>query len=127
MLSGYPLFAVFPRFGQLLLHAPASDHGFWVQVAGCGYRFSNGAALGVMFLAMVPRATRLALIGGGLVWAAGVEVLLLLTPYYAFFALKLPFAVFLTLTLSAHLVFGLALGCWCWWRIPRGIAAVPAS
>lgn len=123
VIVGYPLFAVFPRFGQLLLAAPADDFGPWVQVTGWAYHFSNGAALGIMFLAMVPRHSRLALILGGIAWAAVVEALLLLTPYYVFFKLKLPFATFLTLTLSAHLVFGAVLGWWCWWRSPARRAA----
>jgi hypothetical protein len=127
VLAGYPLFAVFPRFGQLLLGAPAGDFGPLVQAAGWSYHFSNGAALGVMLLAMVPRATRLALVGGGLAWAAGVEILLLLTPYYAFFKLELPFATFIVLTLSAHLVFGLTLGWWCWRRMPRAAPVAAAA
>jgi hypothetical protein len=42
-----------------------------------------------------------------------VETFLLITPYYSFFKLKLNYTEFLFLTLSAHLVFGIALGWWC--------------
>lgn len=117
VLSGYPLFGVFPKFGQMLLGAASTDTGAAVQITGWAYHFSNGMALGIMFLAMVPRPSLRALFWGAVAWAAMVEILLLLTPYYAFFKLKLPFNTFLVLTLSAHLVFGCALGLWCWRRL----------
>ena len=79
--------------------------------------FANGASLGIMYLAMVTRATSKRLFWGAVVWACMVEVFLLLTPYYSYFQLKLPFGTFLALTLSAHLVFGAALGLWCTWRL----------
>ena len=119
VLAGYPLYGVFPRFGQLLLERGAGDVGAAVQVTGWLYHFSNAAALGIMFLAMVARWRPATLVGGAVAWAAGVEVLLLLTPYYGFFKLDLPYPVFLALTLSAHLVFGIALGLWCWLRLER--------
>ena len=119
VLSGYPLFGVFPRFGQLLIDTAPTDFGPLVQITGWLYHFSNGAALGIMFLAMVSAWRRLTLIGGAILWAATVEVLLLLTPYYSFFKLHLPFPTFIALTLSAHLVFGMTLGLWCWFHIQR--------
>ena len=128
VLAGYPLFGVFPRFGQMLLYGALNDEtGPAVQAAGWLYHFANGASLGIMFLAMVPRATWRALFWGAVAWAATVEVLLLLTPYYAFFQLHLPFPVFLALTLSAHLVFGAALGGWCWRRLQPGPAMESAA
>ena len=119
VLSGYPLFAVFPRFGQLLTGASATDFGPLVQITGWLYHFSNAAALGIMFLAMVSGWRRLTLIGGAMMWAAAVEIFLLLTPYYVYFKLKLPYSEFLALTISAHLVFGVVLGLWCWYVIGR--------
>jgi hypothetical protein len=113
VLAGKPLFAVFPQFGQLLLDAAPEDQGLAVQVTGWGYHFSNGAALGVMLLAMLPSYTKKTLLIGGAVWGLLVEIILLATPYYAFFQLKLPQDQFLFLTLTAHLVFGLTLGWWC--------------
>ncbi len=113
VLNGYPLFGVFPRFGQMLLNAAPTDFGPAVQIAGWIYHFSNGAALGIMFLAMVTRPTPRVLMWGAAAWALCVEIILLLTPYYSFFKLKLDFNAFLLLTLSAHLVFGIALGWWC--------------
>ena len=51
VLGGVPLFKVFPIFGQLLLGA---DEPEWlVQFLGWTYHFSNGAALGIMFLALI--------------------------------------------------------------------------
>ncbi len=119
VLNGYPLFAVFPRFGQMMLQSAPDDFSWPVQVAGWTYHFVNGASLGIMFLAMAVRPTPRVLFGGALAWAIGVETFLLLSPYYSFFKLKLDYGVFLMLTLSAHLVFGAALGWWCLRRVGR--------
>ncbi|MBV9867288.1 MAG: hypothetical protein JO316_18180 [Abitibacteriaceae bacterium] len=118
VLHGYPLFGVFPKFGQMLLGAAPTDMGVAVQVTGWLYHFSNGMALGIMFLAMVLHPTPRNLIWGGALWAVGVETMLLLTPYYSFFHLKLDWNTFIALTLSAHLIFGVALGLWCRRRLP---------
>lgn len=126
VLHGYPLFGVFPKFGQMLLGAAPTDMGLAVQVTGWLYHFSNGAALGIMFLAMVTRPTPRNLIWGGALWAVGVETMLLLTPYYSFFHLKLDWTTFIALTLSAHLIFGIALGLWCRQRLPRVGSLAPA-
>ena len=110
VLSGAPLFKVFPRFGQLLLGA--NEPVWLVQLLGWGYHFSNGAALGIMFLAMVVRPSPHVLFWGAVAWALYIESMLLLTPYTSFFGLRLD-GRFIFLTASAHLVFGLALGLWC--------------
>lgn len=113
VLSGTPLFKVFPRFGQLLLDA---DGPTWlVNLLGWTYHFSNGAALGIMFLCLIARPNRHLLFWGGVAWAMFVEMMLLLTPYTTFFGLKLD-GWFVFLTASAHLDFGAALGLWCRWR-----------
>jgi hypothetical protein len=39
VLNGYPLFGVFPRFGQMLLGAAPNDFGAAVQIAGWIYHF----------------------------------------------------------------------------------------
>jgi len=83
VLGGAPLFKVFPRFGQLLLGA--SEPTWLVQLLGWSYHFSNGAALGIMFLAMLPRPRRRVLLGGAVAWALFIEGMLLLTPYTQFF------------------------------------------
>lgn len=117
VMSGFPLFKVFPEFGRLLLGegAPA-----WaIQIAGWSYHFSNGAALGIMFAAMLPaRMTRAQLLVAGAAWALLVEAILLLTPYRGFFQILMPAATFLWLTASAHLIFGLSLGAF-WGRQAR--------
>ena len=78
-------------------------------------RYLN-AALGIMFLAMVPRASGWMLFWGAVAWAMFVEAVLLITPYTTFFGL--PFdGRFIFLTASAHLVFGVVLGLWCCWRL----------
>jgi hypothetical protein len=109
VLQGAPLFKVFPRFGELLLGGP--EPRWLVEGLGWLYHFSNGAALGIMFLAVVTRPTRHVLFWGAVAWALLVEITLLLTPYPTFFGI--PFNQrFVVLTLSAHLVFGLTLGWW---------------
>jgi hypothetical protein len=107
VMSGVPLFKVFPRFGELLL---ASSEPRWlVHGLGWTYHFSNGAALGIMLLAVITVFQRPPFRTGAIVWALVVEVLLLLTPYATFFGLQLGIQ-FLLLTISAHLIFGVVLG-----------------
>jgi hypothetical protein len=110
VLAGVPLFKVFPRFGQLLLGAEGPT--WLIQLLGWTYHFSNGAALGIMFVAVVSGASRRILFWGAIVWALFIELMLLLTPYTRFFGLKLD-ARFIFLTVTAHLVFGIVLGLWC--------------
>ena len=114
VLTGTPLFQVFPRFGRLLLGG--SGPPWLVHALGWTYHFSNGAALGIMFLALAATARRRVLFWGAVAWALFIEAMLLLTPYTRFFGLQLN-ARYLFLTISAHLVFGLVLGAWCRQRI----------
>lgn len=110
VLGGAPLFKPFAHFGELLIGQ--SEPRWLVQSVGWSYHFSNGAALGVMFLAALWKPTRTQLFWGAVVWALMIEALLLLTPYTSFFGI--PFdRRFIILTLSAHLIFGLVLGWWC--------------
>jgi hypothetical protein len=114
VLNGAPLFRVFPRFGELLLGA--TEPRWLVQGLGWAYHFSNGAALGIMFLVLASWLRRPWLFWGAVGWAVFVEVMLLLTPYASFFGLKLN-GRFLFLTASAHVVFGVVLGLYCRWRL----------
>jgi hypothetical protein len=116
VLSGAPLFTVFPRFGELLLGD--TEPRWLVHTLGWSYHFSNGAALGIMFLAMVSFFRRPSLFWGAVAWALFIEGMLLLTPYTAFFGLTLN-SRFLFLTASAHLIFGLTLGYYCHRRFAR--------
>lgn len=114
VLAGTPLFKVFPRFGQLIV---AADGPAWlVHLVGWTYHFSNGAALGIMFLALVPRTNARLLFWGAVGWSLFIEAMLLLTPYTDFFNLNFD-GWFVFLTASAHLVFGAALGLWCRCRL----------
>src|SRR6185295_15766070 len=107
VLNGAPLFKVFPRFGELLLGG--TEPRWIVQTLGWGYHFSNGAALGIMFLALVSFFRKPNLFWGAVAWALFVECMLLLTPYATFFGLPLN-GRFLFLTASAHAIFGVVLG-----------------
>ena len=114
VLNGAPLFKVFPRFGELLLHE--TEPRWLIQIVGWTYHFSNGAALGIMFLALIPTASQRLLFWGAIAWAMMVEAMLLAMPYTDFF--ELPYNNrFIVLTLTAHLVFGIVLGSWCRWRL----------
>lgn len=119
VLSGAPLFKVFPRFGELLLGA--TEPRWLVHALGWSYHFSNGAALGIMFLVLAGCFRRPSLFRGAVAWALFIELLLLLTPYPAFFGLALD-GRFLFLTASAHLVFGLSLGYYCHRRLGSAAA-----
>jgi hypothetical protein len=116
VLSGAPLFKVFPRFGELLLGG--TEPRWLVHTLGWTYHFSNGAALGIMFLALASFFRRPSLFWGAVAWALFIEVMLLLTPYTSFFGLALN-ARFLFLTATAHLVFGLVLGFYCHKKLAR--------
>ncbi len=116
VMAGAPLFKVFPRFGELLLGG--TEPRWLVQTLGWTYHFSNGAALGIMFLAMASWFRKPRLFWGAVAWALFVEAMLLVTPYTGFFELKLD-GRFLFLTASAHLVFGITLGAWLHRRFRR--------
>ncbi|HEV2969473.1 MAG TPA: hypothetical protein VGY55_05730 [Pirellulales bacterium] len=123
VLGGAPLFKVFGKFGNLLLGAGVDDQASSLaQWLGWTYHFSNGAALGIMFLAMVVRPNRRTLFWGAVAWALCVEAILLTTPYAKFFGLPLN-GWFLFLTASAHAIFGVVLGLWCRSRIAPRLAA----
>ncbi len=107
VLSGIPLFKVFPQFGELLVGA--TEPRWLVNGVGWLYHFSNGATLGIMFLVMASWFTKPMLFWGAVLWAVFVEAVLLLTPYAVFFGLKLDRS-FLFLTATAHVVFGTVLG-----------------
>jgi hypothetical protein len=87
VLQGAPLFKVFSRFGELLLGA--AEPRWLVEAVGWSYHFSNGAALGIMFLSALARPTPGRLFFGAVLWALLVELLLLLTPYTSFFGIPL--------------------------------------
>jgi hypothetical protein len=122
VLAGTPLFKVFQQFGQMLLGESGPPFGEPTRAAyilGWLYHFSNGAALGMMFLAMAAPLTRRKAFWGAVVWALVVEAILLCTSYASYFGLPLD-SWFIFLTVSAHLIFGVVLGLWCrFYVIPK--------
>ena len=119
VLNGAPLFKVFPKFGRLILGA--DDPAWLVQTVGWTYHFSNGAALGIMFLALMWRASPNLLFWGAVAWALVIEMFMLLTPYSSFLGFKMDVR-FIFLTASAHLLFGVTLGLWCERRLSKQYA-----
>ena len=109
-----PLFRVFPRFGAMILGQPFSpqqpDGQFTLaaHLTGWVYHFSNGITFGVMYMAMIGDAARRSWLWAVLL-AAGLELAMLFTPYPGFFAIRVT-ALFVAVTLSAHLLFGATLG-----------------
>jgi hypothetical protein len=104
------LYKVFPRFGAMILNQPLEQETYTTsaQLVGWLYHFSNGATFGVMYVAMVGDATKRSWLWAVLM-AAGIEAAMLLTPYPAFFGIPLT-AMFIIVTLTAHLIFGAAMG-----------------
>ncbi len=105
-----PLFKVFPRFGAMILGQPVeqAQYSCASQVLGWVYHFSNGAAFGVMYVAMIGSPARRHWLWA-VVFAVGVEVGMLLTPYVQIFNIALT-AKFVAVTISAHAIFGAGLG-----------------
>lgn len=114
-----PLFKVFPRFGALILGEPVEQpsYSLTAHLLGWAYHFSNGGTFGVMFAALIGEASRR--YGGGWPWAVlmavGIELCLLASPYAKFFNITLN-ARFVTVTLLAHLVFGVGMGLYFAWH-----------
>jgi hypothetical protein len=104
------LFKVFPRFGAMILGQALEqpEYSLATQVAGWAYHFSNGITFGVMYLALIGNAARRAW-WWGVVFAVGLEIGLLLTPYSQLFGIHVT-PTFIAVTLTAHLVFGIVMG-----------------
>ncbi len=104
------LFKVFPRFGAMILGEPVEQEAYSLaaNLVGWAYHFSNGITFGVMYVAMIGDMQR-----RGWLWAVllatGLEMAMLFTPYPQFFAIPLS-ALFVAVTFTAHLVFGVVLG-----------------
>lgn len=104
------LFKVFPQFGAMILGQPLVQphYSLDTQLVGWAYHFSNGLTFGVMYVALagsaVPRHWTWAAL-----FAVGLELGMLLTPYPAFFGIPLT-SKFVAVTLIAHLIFGVVMG-----------------
>jgi hypothetical protein len=105
-----PLFKVFPRFGAMILAQPVEQPSYSLaaHVVGWIYHFSNGITFGVMYVALIGKPSRRTWWWGVLV-ATGIEMALLLSPYGRFFGIAVT-ALFVGVTLTAHLIFGAVMG-----------------
>ena len=78
------------------------------HLIGWAYHFSNGLTFGIMYLALIGDGTRRHWIWA-VVMAVGLELGMLFTPYPNVFGIP-PSAVFVLVTLAAHLIFGPVMG-----------------
>jgi hypothetical protein len=104
------LFKVFPRFGAMILGEAVEQptYSLVAHLVGWAYHFSNGVTFGVMYVAMIGNARHRSWLWAVLL-ATGLELAMLLTPYPQFFAITLT-PLFVGVTFTAHLVFGVVLG-----------------
>jgi hypothetical protein len=114
-----PLFKVFPAFGAMLLGEPANQPHYSpaAHLIGWAYHFSNGATFGIMYAALVGRPNRAWF--WGIVMAVVIELGLLASPYTRFFDIPLS-TLFVAVTMTAHVIFGAAMGLSIrrWWTSP---------
>jgi len=105
-----PLFKVFPRFGAMILGQPVEQatYSLGTQILGWTYHFSNGATFGVMYLALVGNPSSRSWVWAVLM-AVGIELAMLITPYPRTFGIPIT-ALFIAVTLTAHVIFGIGLG-----------------
>ncbi len=109
-----PLFKVFPRFGAMILGqpfdatTPDSQFTLAAHLVGWSYHFSNGITFGIMYMALIGDASRRSWLWAVL-FATGLELAMLVTPYTNFFGIRLA-PNFILATLAAHAIFGIVLG-----------------
>jgi hypothetical protein len=110
ILPPLQLFKVFPRFGAMILGQPLEQpvYSMLAQLVGWAYHFSNGLTFGIMYVALVGDAKR-RLWAWAVVFAVGLELGMLFTPYPKFFGIALT-PRFVIVTVAAHLVFGAVMG-----------------
>jgi hypothetical protein len=78
------------------------------QWLGWIYHFSNGATFGVMYFAMVGDGMRRHW-AWAVLMAVGIELAMLATPYASVLGIHVTI-IFVVVTLTAHLIFGITLG-----------------
>lgn len=110
LLPPLNLYKVFPQFGAMILAQPLQQTHYSVptQLVGWAYHFSNGLTFGIMYMALVGNP-KLRHWPWAVLFAVGLEVGMLFTPYPAFFQIPLT-ASFVVVTLLAHLLFGIVIG-----------------
>ena len=72
------------------------------------YHFSNGVTFGVMYAALINGQWRRRW-PVAIVFAVGLELAMLFTPYPATFGIRVT-TIFVVVTLAAHLIFGITMG-----------------
>lgn len=107
VVPALPLFKVFPQFGAMILGKTDSS-SLAANLIGWAYHFSNGITFGVMYAAIVNGAWR-RLWWVAIVFAVGLEIGMLVTPYPATFGIRMS-GVFIAVTLAAHAIFGVTMG-----------------
>jgi hypothetical protein len=109
--GGVPVFNAISYFGTVILGiehpTPLSE------VVGWTYHLSNGVGFAIMYLALASRPRWFTAVA----WGVGLECAMLVTPYAEVFGYKRSLS-FIAISLSAHVVYGLAL----WWAATRWIA-----
>jgi hypothetical protein len=116
VLAGQPLFKVFPVYGLLVTGVPSDS--IVSQIVGLAYGFSNGVTFGIMFVMVV---------GGGwwfyaVIWGLILESAMVASPYPVYFGIPITLA-FITISLTAHVVFGTTMGL----LVRKYIARTPAE
>lgn len=102
-----PLFKVFPQFGAMIL-AQTDSTSLAANLIGWAYHFSNGTTFGVMYAAIV-NGQWCRLWWVAVVFAVGLELGMLFTPYPATFGIRMT-SLFVVVTLAAHGIFGVTMG-----------------
>lgn len=102
-----PLFKVFPQFGAMIL-GQSDSTSLAAAMIGWLYHFSNGTTFGVMYAAMVNGEWRRRW-WVAIVFAVGLEIAMILTPYPATFGIRVT-TLFVAVTLAAHGIFGVVMG-----------------
>ena len=77
-------------------------------LVGWAYHFSNGITFGIMYAALVNGQWRRRW-SVAIVFAVGLELAMLFTPYPATFGIRVT-ETFVVVTLTVHLIFGVTMG-----------------
>lgn len=108
VVAGVPVFKAISYFGTVFVGVPAPT--VISEIVGWTYHLSNGVGFALMYLLWVRVPRWWTAVGWGLV----LEGVMLLTPYAEVFGYKLS-RQFLTITIGAHIVYGL--GIWMGWTL----------
>jgi hypothetical protein len=107
LIPPLPLFKVFPQFGAMIL-GKTDVNSLAAILVGWAYHFSNGITFGIMYAALVNGQWRRRW-PVAIVFAVGLELAMLFTPYPATFGIRVT-ETFVVVTLTVHLFFGVTMG-----------------